>query len=285
MGLSRNNSIEANDTEAKIAELRNLSQDILLESKEMNNDFVLLRFLRACDWDIKKAKAMMSNAAKWRVENDVDSLIYKEPPVHLLEKMPIYIDGFTNDGLLVASVEAGKIDFRALLNELGKKQIVEVATQSFAQAEKVLLDQNEKYFKNQRLTKESFMGAIVILDFKGFSYWQLQSLKCVQLSIELCQMMVNYFPDLGSHLICINCNRVSRMFLKIVKPIVESPSLKIEVFGEKQDEWSQVVLANVQADQLRVPFGGSKTEKFVFITPECLIPPHLRNSESAVETC
>ncbi|CAG7692594.1 unnamed protein product [Allacma fusca] len=181
----------------------------------------------------------------------------------------------------VSSVQAGKIDFVGQLKLMGRDKILRYCIQVFAQSEKLLLDFTRKNNGNKPIHENSIRGAIAIADFDQFSYKQLRSIEAIRIGIEVCKIMINYFPDLGSELYCINCTTIAGIGLKLVRPILESPNLKFHVFGTNQDEWKEAILSRIPADLIRPPFGGTRNDAQVLIKPDCLIRPTSQNKCSS----
>ncbi|CAG7722233.1 unnamed protein product [Allacma fusca] len=210
---------------------------------------------------VKKAEESIRNTAKWRQENGVASLIEESFPEGWLETMPIYIDAVTPDGVLIVTIEAGLIDFLGMLNKFGRKKTVLLFMQAFSQIEQVLIDLNRKNLGDEPLTENSVIGAIILIDMDQFAVRQLRSIEGIQAITEICQNLVKYFPYVSSMFMFINCNIVTSALFKIVRPILESPSLKFEVYGQNKSEWQGRVSNFAPENLLRTPFGGTKPKE------------------------
>ncbi|CAG7734568.1 unnamed protein product, partial [Allacma fusca] len=154
--------------------------------------------------NVKKAEESIRNAAKWRKENGVASLVEEIFPEGWLETMPMYTDAVTPDGVLIATIEAGLIDFRGILNKFGRKKTVLLFMQAFSQIEQVLIDLNRKNLGDEPLTENSVMGAIILVDMDQFAARQLRTIEGIQAVIEICKNFVKYFPYVSSMFMFIN---------------------------------------------------------------------------------
>ncbi|CAG7716264.1 unnamed protein product [Allacma fusca] len=246
--------------EHSIKQLKECISDFISESDLYSDDFYLLRWLRAGSMDVTRAAKLLRNAAKWRKSYELESLLEENFPQDWLETMPIYVDAMSVDGVVVATAEAGAIDFRQIVEEKGKETAVRLMAQAFAQSEKVILERNKINFQDQPLNEHSIQGATLIVDFNNFSARQIQSFRSIQATIDVCKILVNYFPDLGSKFICINCNSVSMVILKILRSIIEGPHFKFEIYGSDENEWKPSILPQIPANQLRRPFGGTRDD-------------------------
>ncbi|CAG7818771.1 unnamed protein product [Allacma fusca] len=283
------NGCEKEITKVQIAikELREAVKDLVTDdNKEYEDEYNLIRWLRAQNMDVKRAEKMLRHAHTWRLENHVEALVYEDLPQDMIEKFPIFLDGFAKDGTPVSSIQAGRIDLAGQVKLLGREKVLRYCTQIFAQGEKVLLDFNRKNNGNEPIHENSIRGAIAIVDFDQFSYRQVRSIEAVRTAIDICKIMTNYFPDLGSDMYTINCNMFSGIAMRLVRPVLETPYLKFHVFGTNVNEWKEAILSRIPADLIRPPFGGTKDERYVFVKPDCLNRPRSQyecSSDVAIE--
>ncbi|CAG7723797.1 unnamed protein product, partial [Allacma fusca] len=88
------------DVTGAIAELKAAIQDIIPEDSLYEDDFYLLRWIRAGKTDVKKAEKKLRKAAKWRKENNISSLALEPFPENWLESHPMFADAVTKEGSL-----------------------------------------------------------------------------------------------------------------------------------------------------------------------------------------
>lgn len=78
-------------------------------------DSIALRFLRARKWNVNAAVAMLASCIKWRIEQDVDSILHRGEEgmgktstgfLLQLEKGKTYTQGFDRSGRPVVYIHA-----------------------------------------------------------------------------------------------------------------------------------------------------------------------------------
>ncbi|CAG7825942.1 unnamed protein product, partial [Allacma fusca] len=247
-----------NCVDAAIAELRTNIKDIIHEDSLYGDEFYLLRWLKVSNMKVKKAEKYLRSTAKWRKELDVSSMYNGSFPDGWLESMPIYADAVTNSGSLAASVQAGLVDIRGILEERGRANVVKLLVQAFVQAERVLVELNRNRFGGEFLTENSVEGGTMILDMNNFQARHLGSLQVLQTVGEVCKIIVKYFPVLGARIIVLNCNSFATVILKIIRSILESPSLVFEVYGQDKSEWQDSITSQIPSHLIRDVFGGTR---------------------------
>ncbi|CAG7723375.1 unnamed protein product [Allacma fusca] len=90
---------EMTKTEVAIKELREAVKDLVTDdNKEYEDEYNLLRWLRAQNMNVKKAEKMLRTAHYWKLENNVAELVYEDLPLDMIEQFPVFVDGIANDG-------------------------------------------------------------------------------------------------------------------------------------------------------------------------------------------
>jgi hypothetical protein len=266
---------EAVNVVAAIAELKEAIKDISHEDELYEDDFYLLRWLKATKFNLKKAEKKLRKTAKWRKEIDMNSLIKETFPEKLMDDVPIYIDAVTKDGVVVATMQAGVIDIPAVFKEWGREKLVRHLMQAFGQVEKIMLELDKRKYGGQPLTENSVQGAVLLVDTDKLSAKDMSSMEVLQTVTEVCKKLKKYFPVLGSKFIGVNCTSVVDAVLKIAKTILEKASLKFEIYGkEEKSKWHEAVAAQIPAHLLRENFGGTRkedTKKVNFIDKDYLL--------------
>ncbi|CAG7833361.1 unnamed protein product [Allacma fusca] len=235
--------------------------DIIKEDPLYEEDFYLLRWLKAYNMSVRKAEKHLRSTANWRKENDVASLYDANFPMAWLESMPIYADAVTKDGSIACSIQAGLVDIRGMLEELGRQDFVKYLTQAFVQVERVLIELNKYKNRGQPLTENCIDGGTILLDMDQFAPRQLRSFEVLSTIGEVCKNVVKHFPYLGATFIVLNCNTVSAVLLKVIRSILESPSFKFEVYGQDRAEWEESIQNQIPAHMLRDVFGGTRPKE------------------------
>jgi hypothetical protein len=268
---------EKHDAVEAIAELKTAIQDIIHEDSLYEDDFYLLRWVRAGKFNVKKAEKKLRKAAKWRKENEISALAEQPFPEKFLEDVPIYADAVTKDGVVVATLQAELIDIPRLFKEWGREKVVKSAMQGFAQMEKLMLDLNKRKFAGQPLTENSIEGAVLLVDTANLSASDVASMDVIQTVTEVCKKLKKYYPGLASKLIYVNCTSVVDGLLKIARSILESPVLKFEIYKkDEKSNWKEAVAAQIPVHLLRENFGGTRpkdeqTKRVIFIDRDLIL--------------
>jgi hypothetical protein len=93
---------------------------------KLPNDAHLLRFLRARDFDVGKARDMVIASLLWRKQHNVDKILQEfKPPSVLLQFFPgCWHPGNDKEGRPVFILRLGQMDVKGLLRSVGLEDIV-----------------------------------------------------------------------------------------------------------------------------------------------------------------
>ncbi|CAG7728707.1 unnamed protein product [Allacma fusca] len=242
-----------------LAELKEAIKDIIHEDALFEDDFYLLRWLKATKFNVKKAEKKLRKTGKWRKEIDMATLSKETFPDKLMDDVPIFVDTVTKDGAAVASLQAGLMDIPRLFKEWGREKLVRHLMQAFGQAESVLLFLDHRKYDGQPLTENSVNGAVFLIDADKLSAKDMSSLDVIQTVTEVCKKLKKYFPLLACKLIAVNCTPVVDVVLKIARTILEKANLKFEIYGkEEKSKWHEALQAQIPVHLLRENFGGTR---------------------------
>ncbi|CAG7731064.1 unnamed protein product [Allacma fusca] len=251
--------------ESDVELLRSSVKDLIQADAELGEDLCLLRWLKACDMNPKKAERMMRASITFRRENNFD-VISKFEFNPIFEKgIPFRLQGSARNGVPVISIEGGKVDFRGLVDTYGKDQVHRFVMSKIFCFEQSVINWNKENSKRNNvsgipISRESFQGAIYLVDCKNISLRQMTSLKSIQVSTQICKDYISYIPVMTSRMILINCPRFGAPIVSMLKAILEGPSLSLEVYDTNVKKWTEEVHKKIHPDQLGVAFGGTRTE-------------------------
>ncbi|XP_040354871.2 SEC14-like protein 2 [Ixodes scapularis] len=216
--------------------------------KEFTDSF-LLRWLRARDFDVKKAEHMLRKNQVWRHENNIDLLLetYQLPEV-LRRYLPGGISGHDRGGRPIWILRFGNCDYKGLLQCVSKEELSKAC---FYQVEQIYADfkiQSEKLGKN-------IDTVTVVCDYDNFSLKQVYSLQAMEFFREITVQFDTNYPETLERYLCINAPSFFPFFWKLVRPFVsEKTASKIEVFP--QEAWKSALLKYIDPSQLPVHWGG-----------------------------
>ncbi|KIH50888.1 CRAL/TRIO protein, partial [Ancylostoma duodenale] len=94
---------------------------------KLPNDAHLLRFLRARDFDVAKAKDMVHNSIIWRKQHNVDRILQEwSPPSVMTQFFPGCWHHSDKEGRPLFLLRLGNLDMKGLLRSCGLENIVKL---------------------------------------------------------------------------------------------------------------------------------------------------------------
>jgi hypothetical protein len=106
---------------SKLSQFRDRLSDLHLD-KEIDDDYYLIRWLRARNLDLNKASEMLRTSLKWRKENGVDTILedFKDSiPLKMKRLYPCGLFGEDKEGNMVLFFPVGRSIYRIGIEELG----------------------------------------------------------------------------------------------------------------------------------------------------------------------
>uniref|UniRef100_G3VS19 SEC14 like lipid binding 4 n=2 Tax=Sarcophilus harrisii TaxID=9305 RepID=G3VS19_SARHA len=214
------------------------------------DDYFLLRWLRARNFDLQKSEDMLRKHVVFRKQEDLDNILNWKPP----EVLQLYdtggFSGYDREGCPVWIDSAGSLDPKGLILSSGKANMIKKRTQTLM----ILLRECE--LQSERLGKkiETF---IIIFDLENLSlkhFWKP--------AIEVCQeffsILDNNFPETVKNLIVVKVPKLFPIVYNLVKPFIsEKTSKKFVIMGAN---WKEDLQKFVDPDQLPAEYGGTLTD-------------------------
>ncbi|CAN8267073.1 unnamed protein product [Cochlearia groenlandica] len=173
----------------------------------------LSRFLKARDWNVSKAHTMLVECLRWRVDNEIDSILSKPiVPSQLYrdvrDSQLIGMSGYTKEGLPVFAIGVGLSTF--------DKASVHYYVQSHIQInefrDRVLLPSMSK--KNGR----PITTCVKVLDMTGLKLSALSQIKLVTIISTIDDL--NY-PEKTNTYYVVNAPYIFSACWKVVKPLLQ----------------------------------------------------------------
>lgn len=79
--------------------------------------------------------------------------------------------------------------------------------------------------------------------------------------LQIASIYEAYYPELLYRGYFINCPALISAVLTLLKPILAPKTMaKIQCFGTDRSQWKEEILKQVEANQLRMQFGGDMKE-------------------------
>uniref|UniRef100_A0AAT9H863 Retinal binding protein n=1 Tax=Peronia verruculata TaxID=500109 RepID=A0AAT9H863_9EUPU len=244
--------------EYKLAQLDDNSTTALTQFKDKVSDLltneddqVLLKWLKARNFDVGKAETMFRTSMAYREKMKVDTLRTEYEPPEVLKK---YLTGGTcghdKDGSPVRVELFGHLDMKGLMYSARKIDM-----------EKVKLRQCEEHVKDweemsKKLNKR-VDGLTVIFDMEGVSSKMLWR-PGLQMYLHLVRVLEDNYPEMLKRMFVVNAPRIFPLLYKICRPLIsEDTKNKIHVLGS---DFSTTLLQYIDEEELPAFLGGKKTD-------------------------
>eukprot|EP00357_Protocruzia_adherens_P022872 CAMPEP_0114979626 /NCGR_PEP_ID=MMETSP0216-20121206/4476_1 /TAXON_ID=223996 /ORGANISM="Protocruzia adherens, Strain Boccale" /LENGTH=384 /DNA_ID=CAMNT_0002340973 /DNA_START=215 /DNA_END=1369 /DNA_ORIENTATION=- len=224
------------------------NEDIL--PKKFDQDWTLLRFLRARNFDMKKTLEMWRNFINWRKEFGVDDIaenfdFHEKDAVkenyphgyHKTDKLgrPIYIE------------RLGSMNIKKVFEITTKERMLKYYVREY---ERVL---THKFPACEKATGRTVQQSFTILDMKGLPLGQVNSVKnFIQQATSIAQ---DYYPEMLGRMYIVNAPMLFTGVWAIVKVWVDPKTrAKITILGGK---YQNQLLEHVEAENLPTWLGGT----------------------------
>ncbi|ODM89495.1 SEC14-like protein 2, partial [Orchesella cincta] len=172
-------------------------QDVV---SDLNQDEgVLLRFLRARDYDVDSAEKMLRNAVQWRKEIGLDGFKKWTFPPHFYTDMKFRYYG--------RDLEGAQVFCWLFAGTWPVKQLLE--SEDLEQLKRYCFGGIEQGF--QLMIKYGSTGNVII-DMEGFSYLQGTDIGSLKFAYSIFQGFEQYFPEILKAIYIINAPWISLHF-------------------------------------------------------------------------
>lgn len=114
--------------ESQILEIYDKIKEHIGDGSKVPPYTTLLRFLRACDFNVDKSFQMLKDSLKWRKDNNVDQILteYKKPAI-LNTYFPGAWHHTDKDGKPLFVLRLGHMDIKGLVRTLGEQGLLDLA--------------------------------------------------------------------------------------------------------------------------------------------------------------
>ncbi|KAF8510074.1 CRAL-TRIO domain-containing protein [Hysterangium stoloniferum] len=218
------------------------------------DDWTLIRFLRARNFNVKETKTMLIKCQEWRksVEGVGINALYDEmdifdyPERETVSKYwPVWYHKTDKQGRPLCVHILGKRDVTALYQEVDPKihwRSLLVMLESFVR---------ELMPACAKTSGKPVDGTCIVVDFNGFGLRQFWEMK--YLIKEALQIAQDYYPETMGRVILINTPATFSMIWAVIKPwLSQITASKVEILGYSID----TLLEYVDAENLPSSLGG-----------------------------
>ncbi|ODM89050.1 SEC14-like protein 2 [Orchesella cincta] len=246
----------------------------LLKDSYMKHDTYLIRWLRARNFDINSAEAMLRENLKWRKQNAIDEMRSEDwsdiaSDFHVTidtydktgrpsESATNYIENiFRNKKVNVSNFLVGVIDIydwdirRAVIQGKGARML-RYLTSRVENITGQVYERQEQLGMN--VTQIVVMGSAA-----GFNIIQHACPGCLPLWIQFALMIENYYPEILDELIVIDAPPTIQIVLEAIKPfITRSNREAIKVLSSNRSKWMAYLDNKISREERRREYGGTK---------------------------
>ncbi|XAR48577.1 hypothetical protein NMG60_11031447 [Bertholletia excelsa] len=233
------NSLISKQQEEKINEVRRLLGRLPNRLSTFGSDASISRYLRARNWNVKKATKMLKATLKWRLEYKPEEIKWADV-AHEAETGKIYRSNHTDKlGRTILIMRP-----RCQNSKSVKSQI------------KYLVYCMENAILNLPENQEEMVW---LIDFDGFNLSNIS----VKSTRETARVLQEYYPERLGVAILYNPPKFFEPFWKVVKPFLEPKTANKVKFVYADDPNTHKIMEDLfDVDQLESAFGGKDTEGF-----------------------
>jgi len=201
--------------ESQLVQLKSWVSELL--KGKVPSDPILLRFLRARDFNVEKAREMLSHSLVWRKKHGVDKILseYELPPV-VKDYFPGGWHQHDKEGRPTFILRLGQMDVKGLIKSVGEEGLTKLTLHVCEEG--LRLTEEASHRLNRPISTWS-----MLLDLEGLNMRHLwrPGMKALLHIIEICE--ANYPETLGRVLI-IRAPRVFPIMWTLVSPLIDETS-------------------------------------------------------------
>lgn len=245
MSFKKSKSVAAEKTlspqeeQVKIGEVKKIIGPIVDKFSALCSDASVLRYLRARNYNTKKAAKMLKNTIKWRLEFRPDKIQWNDVAHEAVKGRLYKADYLDKQGRIVFVIRPGI-----------------QSTNSSAMQIKYLIYCLENAIWNLSSNQEQMVW---LIDFQGWSS------SCLSLKVtrEAAQVLQAHYPERLGLAIFYNPPKVFESFWTMVKPFLEPKTYRKVIFVYPDNPRSRMVIEeHLDMDKLETYFGGKNTVGF-----------------------
>ncbi|KAG7480818.1 hypothetical protein MATL_G00060240 [Megalops atlanticus] len=233
-----------------LAQFRERVQDIIPQLPYQSDHF-LLRWLRARNFNVQKAEAMLRKHLEFRKHMKADTITTDWKPPEAIEK---YLSGgmcgYDREGSPIWYDVIGPVDPKGLLLSASKQDFIKSKVRDCEMLQKECDLQSEKLGKNVE-------SITMIYDCEGLSLKHLWK-PAIETYGEVLTMFEDNYPEGLKRLFVIKAPKLFPVAYNLVKHFLsEDTRRKIIVLGAN---WQEVLRKYIDPEQLPAVYGGTLTD-------------------------
>lgn len=224
---------------AKISEVRKILEPVPDKLLLYCSDASIARYLRARNWNVKKAAKMLKETLKWRLEYKPEEIRWNE---------------------IAHEAETGKIYRSNCFDKYGRSVLVMRPGCENSKSIKGKIRYLVYCMENAILNLSSDQEQMVwLIDFCGYNMSHLS----VKVTKETADVLQNHYPERLGLAILYNPPKFFEPFWLVVKPFLESKTSKKVKFVYSDNQASMKIMEDFfNMDELEQAFGGKNEAGF-----------------------
>ncbi|XP_041079631.1 SEC14-like protein 2 [Polyodon spathula] len=233
-----------------LAQFRENIQDIL-PSLPAQDDHFLLRWLRARNFNIQKAEAMLRKHVEFRKHLKADTITTDWQPPEVIDR---YLSGgmcgYDKDGSPILYDLVGPLDPRGLLLSASKQDFLKTKVRDCERLQSACQQQSEQLGHHVE-------SITMIYDCEGLGLKHLWK-PAIEAYGEVLTMFEENYPEGLKRLFVIKAPKLFPVAYNLIKHFLSVDTRrKIIILG---DNWQESLLQYIEPDQLPVCYGGTLTD-------------------------
>ncbi|CAJ1971787.1 unnamed protein product [Sphenostylis stenocarpa] len=227
------------EQQALINEVRRLIGPQSGKASIFCSDACISRYLRARNWNVKKAAKMLKLTLKWREENKPEEIRW-EDVAHEAETGKIYRSNYIDkQGRTVLVMRPGRQNSKSTKGQI-----------------KYLVYCMENAIVNLPPEQEQMVW---LIDFQGFNMSHIS----IKVTRETAHVLQEHYPERLGLAILYNAPKFFEPFFMMVKPILELKTYNKVKFAYSDDQNTKKIMEDLfDFDQLESAFGGKDDTGF-----------------------
>ncbi|CAL8099399.1 unnamed protein product [Orchesella dallaii] len=219
----------------------------------MKSDVYLIRWLRARNFNAKKAEELILENIKWRTDNSMDTIL-EEDWADMEEEYPFKLNSHDKEGKPVFLGAFGHWDLR-------KAEVTGRFPRLMRYGERIL-EEEEVLIRKLQAEGKMVTRTVIIFDMDGFNIFQHGCARCINFLLQFYSSYEDHHPGLMSKMFVVNnhplVNTLLQPFLVSLAPGTRDT---VVLFNRNRAEYSKALLKYIDYDQLPEKYGGSKEEE------------------------
>ncbi|XP_078520403.1 SEC14-like protein 5 [Lissotriton helveticus] len=253
------NKLEAENTERYVGQLTPMQESCLRQLRQwlqethkgkVPKDEHILRFLRARDFNLDKAREMLCQSLTWRKQHAVDDILQTWRPPAVLEEY--YAGGWhyhDKDGRPLYILRLGQMDTKGLLKALGEEALLRHVLSLNEEGQKRCEESTRRFFR-------PIWTWTCLVDLEGLNMRHLWR-PGVKTLLRLIEVVEANYPETLGKLLIIRAPRVFPVLWTLVSPFInENTRKKFLIFGNNSGPVPSALLDYLDKDIIPDFLGG-----------------------------